>query len=59
MTPLKQVFGLAGILVALAGIALESRELVWVAMALLAVSLLFRVIARFRNSGGSETSGGE
>jgi hypothetical protein len=59
VTRLKQVFGLAGILVALAGIALESRGLVWVAMGLLAVSLLFRIIVRFRSSGRSDINGGE
>jgi hypothetical protein len=59
VTRLKQVFGLAGFLVTLAGIALESRGLVWAAMGLLAVSLLLRIIVRFRNSGRSDTTGGD
>ena len=46
MNRLKQVFGIAGMLVALAGFALKSRPLIWAAIGLLGLSILFRILAR-------------
>jgi heme exporter protein D len=41
---IRQYLGLAGILLALAGMALENRYLIWAAMAVLALSILLRVL---------------
>jgi hypothetical protein len=43
---LKQVFGIAGMLVALAGFALKSRPLIWAAIGLLGLSILVRLVIR-------------
>jgi hypothetical protein len=43
---LKQVFGIAGMLVALAGFAFKSRPLIWAAIGLLGLSIVFRMLAR-------------
>lgn len=44
MTQLRQALGLLGLLVALAGIATESRVVVWVAAGILGASVLLRVV---------------
>ncbi|HET9514327.1 MAG TPA: hypothetical protein VFO95_10420 [Gemmatimonadales bacterium] len=46
MNRLKQVFGIAGMLVALAGFALQSRPLIWAAIGLLGLSILLRLFIR-------------
>lgn len=45
---IRQYLGLAGILLALAGMALENRYLIWAAMAVLALSILLRVVRSLR-----------
>jgi len=45
---LKQAFGLVGLLVAIAGIALESRLVVWVAIGVLAASAIIRLVLAVR-----------
>lgn len=45
MTQARQLLGLLGLLVALAGIATGNRVVVWVAIGLLGASVLLRVIA--------------
>lgn len=42
--PLRQYVGLLGVLLALAGIALDSRLVVWVAAAVLGAATLLRVL---------------
>lgn len=49
----RQIVGLAGIAVALAGIALGSQAVVWVAIGVLAVAVIWRLAARKR--GGHNT----
>jgi hypothetical protein len=44
VSQLKQVFGLLGLIVALAGIALGNQVLVWVAIGLLGVSIVVRML---------------
>ncbi|HEX7023844.1 MAG TPA: hypothetical protein VF187_03415 [Gemmatimonadales bacterium] len=44
----RQVVGLAGIAMALLGIALGSRVVIWVAIGVLTVALAWRLIARKR-----------
>lgn len=44
MIQLKQVFGVLGLIVALAGIALGNQTLVWVAIGLLGVSIVMRML---------------
>ena len=44
MSQLKQVFGVLGLIVALAGIALGNQVLVWVAIGLLGVSIVLRML---------------
>lgn len=46
MSRLKQVFGIAGMLVALAGFALKSRPLIWAAIGLLGLSVVCRILAQ-------------
>ena len=58
---IRQYLGLGGILLALAGLALENRYLIWVAMAVLALSILLRVLGstrRGRTETGAEPDGG-
>jgi hypothetical protein len=45
---------LAGMVVAVVAIMLDDRRIVWGAIALLAASLLLRLVARARSSGGDE-----
>ena len=55
---LRQYLGLAGILLALAGVALESHTLVWVAMGVLGLSIALRLVQsvhRRREDAGSES----
>lgn len=61
MTQLKQVLGVLGLLTALAGIALNNRLMIWVAMGLLGVSILLRAVigARTRRAGREEEAGGD
>jgi hypothetical protein len=49
---LKQTLGLAGLLVSLLGIALNRRWVIWIAIALLASSLLLRLAQRHRARDG-------
>jgi hypothetical protein len=58
--PLRQYFGLAGIVLALAGIALELRWLVWAAIGVLAASVAFRLVesARVRRASEAGEEGG-
>jgi len=45
---LKQILGLAGIIVALAGLAHDSGVLIWTAIGLLGVSVLLRAVLKVR-----------
>jgi len=45
---LRQALGLVGLLVAIAGIALESRLVVWVAIGVLAASAIIRLVLAVR-----------
>jgi len=45
---LRQALGLVGLLVAIVGIALESRLVVWVAIGILAASVLQRAVTSIR-----------
>ncbi len=45
---------LAGMVVAVVAIMLNDRRIVWGAIALLAASLLLRLVARGRRTGGGE-----
>ena len=49
----RQVVGLAGIAMALLGIALGSRVVIWVAIGVLAVAVIWRLAAR--KQGGRNT----
>lgn len=44
MSHLKQAFGILGLIAALAGIALQNRWLVWIAIGLLGASIVLRMI---------------
>jgi hypothetical protein len=44
MSQVKQVLGVLGLIAAMAGIALQSRWMVWVAIGLLGASISLRVI---------------
>ena len=44
----RQVVGLAGMALALLGIALGSRMVIWVAIGVLAVAVVWRLVARKR-----------
>lgn len=48
MSRLKLVLGLAGLLMALAGIALEAPAVVWAAMAILGTSVVIRSVLAIR-----------
>ena len=52
MNTIKQAVGILGLLVAVAGIALDYRWLVWVAIGLLGLSVILRMVisARARRS---------
>jgi cell division protein FtsW (lipid II flippase) len=50
MTRWRMVFALVGFIIALLSVALNDRRLVWVAIILLAISLLLRLIVRRRES---------
>lgn len=52
MIRLKQTLGLAGLLIALVGIALDRRWVIWTAIAFLASSLLLRLAFRHRQRNG-------
>ena len=45
MSRAKQVLGLLGLMAALAGIALNNRILIWVAIGLLGASIVARMVA--------------
>ena len=49
----KSGAGLAGLILALAGIALESRALVWVAIGVLGVSVVVRLVLARSGQGRS------
>jgi hypothetical protein len=57
----KQVLGLLGLIAALAGIALNNRILVWVAIGLLGASIVARMIvaSHARRSEQEKDTGGE
>jgi hypothetical protein len=44
MNQVKQVLGILGLIAALAGIALQSRWMIWVAIGLLGASIVLRLI---------------
>ena len=44
MSQVKQAFGILGLMAALAGIALQSQWLVWLAIGFLGVSIVLRMI---------------
>ena len=48
MSQVKQALGLVGLLAAIAGVALESRLVVWVAIGVLAASAVIRVVGAVR-----------
>jgi hypothetical protein len=48
VSQLRLALGLVGLLMAIAGIALESRLVVWVAIGVLAVSAVIRVVGAVR-----------
>jgi uncharacterized membrane protein YeiB len=50
MTRWRMAFALVGFIIALLSVALNDRRLVWVAIILLAISLLLRLIVRRRES---------
>lgn len=52
MNRLKQALGLAGLLLALAGIALEQPFVIWIAIALLATSVVLRAVLSWRERRG-------
>ena len=54
LTRVRLALSLSGMVVAVVAIMLEDRRIVWGAIALLAASLLLRVIARGRDSTGGE-----
>jgi cytidylate kinase len=58
VSQLKQALGLVGLLVAIAGVALESRLVVWVAIGILAVSVLIRAVVSIRSRRGREDAPG-
>ena len=61
MTQAKQALGLLGLIVALAGIALNNRILIWVAIGLLGASIVARMIlaSRARRAGQDEAGEGD
>ncbi|HKP27784.1 MAG TPA: hypothetical protein VJU15_00180 [Gemmatimonadales bacterium] len=48
MSRAKQILGLLGLMTAIAGIALENRVMVWIAIGLLALSVLLRIVVQAR-----------
>ena len=56
MSRLKQVLGLLGMLAGVAGIALQNRSLVWIAIGFLGASIVARMLvsARERRAGAEE-----
>ena len=58
MSQLKQALGLVGLLAAIAGVALESRLVVWVAIGILAVSVLIRAVASIRSRRARDDASG-
>ena len=48
MSQVKQALGLVGLLAAIAGVALESRLGVWVAIGVLAASAVIRLVGAVR-----------
>jgi len=48
VSQVKQALGLVGLLAAIAGVALESRLVVWVAIGVLAASAVIRVVGAVR-----------
>ena len=62
MIQLKQVFGVLGMIAALAGIVLGNRTMIWVAMGLLGISIVLRIVlsaSARRNQSAEETYNGE
>ncbi len=58
MNRVKQYLGLLGILVAVAGVALESRWVVWGAVGMLAASVVIRLIAGRRRHPADDAAPG-
>jgi hypothetical protein len=55
---LKQVLGLLGMLAGVAGIALQNRSLVWIAIGFLGASIVARMLVSMRERrAGSEGNG--
>jgi len=48
VSQVKQALGLVGLLAAIAGVALESRLVVWVAIGVLAASAVIRLVGAVR-----------
>jgi len=55
VTRLKQAFGILGLLVAVAGVALGYQWMVWIAIGLLGLSIVFRMIAAAKARRAEET----
>jgi hypothetical protein len=53
----RQLVGVAGILIAVVGIGLDSRVLVWIAIGVLLVAVLWRLVASRRDRTNAETDG--
>ena len=53
----RQYLGLAGIVLALAGVALESRYVVWAAIGLLGTSVLLKVLQAVRRRRAENDNG--
>lgn len=51
MNPLRIVLVIAGLVLALLSVALDDHRLAWVAIAVLAASLLLRLVRRKRGNG--------
>ena len=61
MTRLKQVLGILGMIAGVAGIALQNRSLVWIAIGFLGASIVARMLVsvRERRAGAGESGNGE
>ena len=58
MSRAKQVLGILGLMAALAGIALNNRILIWVAIGLLGASIAARMIAASQARRAEQEEGG-
>ena len=52
---MRQLLGVAGIAIALVGIALDARGIIWAAIVVLAVAFLWRLLASRRARQNAET----